>query len=238
MNVAIIVAAGRGARAGGGELKQFRLLAGEPVIVHTLRRFEECETISETLAVVPAEAVENFEATARAHRLRRLARVVAGGATRTESVWRGLETIDSSLVSVVAVHDGVRPFVQPAEIDAAVRAAEEHGAALLVAPVTDTIKRVSAGEGDKTAGGTVVETFERDSLRRALTPQCFRYALLRRAYERARAENLDATDDAALVERLGAKVVAVAGDPRNVKLTRAEDFALAETIMRGLGDGG
>ncbi|MFN2598507.1 MAG: 2-C-methyl-D-erythritol 4-phosphate cytidylyltransferase [Pyrinomonadaceae bacterium] len=238
MNVAIIVAAGRGTRAGSGGLKQFRALAGEPVVVHALRRFDECETISETVAVVPAEEAGSFEATARAHDLKKLSRVVAGGATRTESVWRGLESLDASRVFVVAVHDGVRPFVAPAEIDAAVRAAEAHGAALLVAHVTDTIKRVAVGAQNETPGETVSETLERASLRRALTPQCFQHALLRRAYERARAENLDATDDAALVERLGATVVAVAGDPRNIKLTRAEDFALAETILRALGDGG
>jgi 2-C-methyl-D-erythritol 4-phosphate cytidylyltransferase len=232
MNVAIIVAAGRGTRAGDGGLKQFRELAGAPVIVHTLRRFDECETISETIAVVPADEVENFSATARAHDLKKVARVIAGGSSRMESVWRGLETLDAARVSIVAVHDGVRPFVRPSEIDATVRAAEKCGAALLVAPVTDTIKRVSVGAETEASGETVVETLERASLRRALTPQCFRYALLRRAYERARAENFDATDDSTLVERLGSKVAAIAGDPRNIKLTRAEDFALAEILLR------
>ncbi|MDQ3906744.1 MAG: 2-C-methyl-D-erythritol 4-phosphate cytidylyltransferase [Acidobacteriota bacterium] len=235
MNVAVIVAAGRGTRAGGGEgPKQFRLLACVPVLVHTLRRFEECETITKTIVVVPADSAEEFEASARVYDLKKLARLVAGGATRTESVWKGIQSIDQSLdgaaVGVVAVHDGVRPFVAPAEIDAAVRAAEVHGAALLVAPVTDTIKEVREG--------SVVTTFERASLRRALTPQCFRFDLLRRAYERAIGEGLGATDDSFLVERLGATVVAVEGDPRNIKLTRPEDFAAAETILRGMGDGG
>jgi 2-C-methyl-D-erythritol 4-phosphate cytidylyltransferase len=156
--------------------------------------------------------------------LKKLARVVAGGASRTESVWRGLQALDAASANVVAVHDGVRPFVSPAEIDAVIKAADEHGAAILVAPVTDTLKEVE--------GGRVVRTFERESLRRALTPQCFRYDLLRRAYERALAENADATDDSALVERLGLQVVAVEGDPRNIKLTRAEDFVLAEVIVQ------
>lgn len=238
MNVAIIVAAGRGTRAGGGSLKQFRELAGVPVLVHTLRRFDECETISETVAVVPADEVENFTATARAHEIKKVVRVIAGGATRTESVWRGLESFDAARVSVVAVHDGVRPFVRASEIDATVRAAEASGAALLVAHVTDTIKRVSVGAGVEVSDETVVETLDRERLRRALTPQSFRYDLLRRAYERARAENFDATDDAALVERIGAKVVALEGNPRNIKLTRAEDFALAEMMMKGMGDRG
>lgn len=230
MNVAIIVAAGSGTRAGAGERpKQFRLLAGVPVIVHTLRRFEECETITRTVAVVPASETTEFETSARAHGLAKLARVVAGGATRTASVWKGLQAIAELDAQIVAVHDGVRPFVSASEIDATVRAAELHGAALLVASAIDTIKEVR--------DGFVVRTFERAILRRALTPQCFRYELLRRAYERAIAEGIDATDDSALVERLGAKVVAVEGDARNIKLTRPEDFALAEMMIRGWGTG-
>jgi 2-C-methyl-D-erythritol 4-phosphate cytidylyltransferase len=226
MNVAIIVAAGRGERAGAGRAKQFRDLAGAPVLVHTLRRFDECASIEETIAVVPAEEIEQFETMARAHGLRKLARVVAGGATRAESVRRGLDATETSAF-VVAIHDGVRPLVKPSEIDSVVRAAEESGAAILVAPVVDTIKEIIAGK--------IAQTFERTRLRRALTPQCFRRDLLERAYARALAEKTDATDDSALVERLGAIVVAVEGDPRNIKLTRAEDFALAEIIMKGDG---
>jgi 2-C-methyl-D-erythritol 4-phosphate cytidylyltransferase len=223
MNVAIIVAAGRGERAGVGRAKQFRELAGAPVLVHTLRRFDECASVAETVAVVPAEEIEQFEATARAHAVRKLARVVAGGATRAESVRRGLEATDAR-ARIVAVHDGVRPLVKPSEIDAVVRAAEESGAAILVAPVIDTIKEVIEG--------VITQTFMRARLRRALTPQCFRRDLLERACERALAENADSTDDSALVERLGATVVAVEGDPRNIKLTRAEDFAFAELLLR------
>jgi 2-C-methyl-D-erythritol 4-phosphate cytidylyltransferase len=223
MNVAIIVAAGRGERAGAGRAKQFRDLAGAPVLVHTLRRFDACETIDQTVAVVPAEEIEQFEATARAHALGKLARVVAGGATRTDSVRRGLAASDAA-ARVVAVHDGVRPLVKPSEIDAVVRAAEESGAAILVAPVVDTIKEVIEG--------VITQTFARARLRRALTPQCFRRDLLVRACERALAENADATDDSVLVERLGATVVAVEGDPRNIKLTRAEDFAVAEILLQ------
>ena len=223
MNVAIIVAAGRGERAGAGRAKQFRELAGAPVLVHTLRRFDECAGVAETIAAVPACEIEQFEATARAHAVRKLVRVVAGGATRAESVRRGLDAADAG-ARVVAVHDGVRPLVPPAEIDAVVRAAEESGAAILVAPVVDTIKEVIEG--------IVTQTFARARLRRALTPQCFRRDLLESACALALAENIDATDDSLLVERLGATVVAVEGDPRNIKLTRAEDFALAELLLQ------
>lgn len=229
MNVAIIVAAGRGVRAGAGRAKQFRELAGVPVVVHALRRFEECRSVGEVVAVVPGAEAADFAELAARHGLGKLARVVAGGETRTESVWRGLQAVDAATAGVVAIHDGVRPFVTPAEIDATVRAAEATGAAVLVAPVTDTIKEVG--------GGLIKSTPARENLRRALTPQCFRYDLLRRAYERALAAGLDATDDSALVELLGVAVAAVEGDARNLKLTRPEDFALAEILLRESGRG-
>ena len=225
MNVAIIVAAGLGSRAaaiGGAARKQFRELAGLPVIVHTLLRFEEAAEIGETIAVVPEAEIERTLALARAHGIGKLARAVAGGASRAESVRLGLGAVQTS-AEIVAVHDGVRPFVTAAEIDATVRAASATGAAVLVAPVIDTIKEVE--------GGRITGTRERGRLRRALTPQCFRLELLRRAYAEAAAAGLEATDDSALVERLGVEVRAVEGDPRNIKLTRPEDFALAEILL-------
>jgi len=226
MNVAIIVAAGQGTRAAAGDTvaarKQFRELAGVPVLVHTLRRFDEADEIGATIAVVPESEVDNTLALARAHGIGKLARAVAGGASRTESVWLGLQAVDTS-AEIVAVHDGVRPFVAASEIDATVRAAASTGAAVLVAPVTDTVKEIE--------GGRVMRTLARERLRRALTPQCFRLDVLRRAYAGAVSARLEATDDSALVERLGVEVLAVEGDARNIKLTRPEDFALAEIML-------
>ena len=224
MNVAIIAAAGQGTRAGGGRAKQFREISGTPIIIHTLRRFEQCSSIGEVTVVVPAGGQAELLALAARHGLRKLARVVAGGATRTESIWRGLQTVRAATAGIVAVHDGVRPFVTPEEIDRTVEEAARSGAAILAAPVVDTIKEVEAGR--------VARTPERGRLWRALTPQCFRYELLRRAYERALAEGLEATDDSALVERIGAEVSIVEGDPRNVKITTAQDIALAELLIK------
>jgi len=224
MNVAIIAAAGQGTRAGGGRAKQFREISGTPIIIHTLRRFEQCSSIGEVTVVVPAGEQAELLALAARHGLRKLARVVAGGATRTESIWRGLQSVRAATAKVIAVHDGVRPFVTPEEIDRTVEEASKTGAAILAAPVVDTIKEVEAGR--------VARTPERGRLWRALTPQCFRYDLLRRAYERALAEQSDATDDSALVERLGAEVSIVEGDARNIKITTAQDFALAEIMMK------
>jgi 2-C-methyl-D-erythritol 4-phosphate cytidylyltransferase len=223
MNVAIIVAAGRGTRAGGDGPKQFRAVAGLPLLLHALRRFEECAAIDEIVVVAPVGET-NFHLSASPRQFKKVACVVEGGTTRTESVWRGLQTLNDACTRIVAIHDGVRPFVTPAEIERTVRAAEETGAAILCAPVTDTIKVAE--------GARIARTLPRESLRRALTPQCFRYELLRRAFERARAEQIEATDDSALVELCGAEVAIVEGDSRNIKITRPEDFALAEILMK------
>ncbi|HYX42792.1 MAG TPA: 2-C-methyl-D-erythritol 4-phosphate cytidylyltransferase [Pyrinomonadaceae bacterium] len=224
MNVAIIVAAGQGARMGGGRAKQFLELAGVPVIVHTLRRFEQCATIDAYVVVLPTTETSGFLTIAEHYKLRKLTRLVAGGTTRTESVARGLQAVQAATAGIIAVHDGVRPFVTPAEIDRTVRAAETSGAAILVAPIVDTIK--------ETHDDQITRTLPREQLRRALTPQCFRYDLLCRAYEHARTQKLDMTDCSALVEQLGVAVTIIEGDPRNIKLTRPEDLALAEILLR------
>jgi len=222
-NTAIIVAAGEGRRAGCS--KQFRRIAGAPVLVHTLRRFEACASIARVVLVLPAGEAARFFAGLESYGLKKVVRIVAGGASRMESVWRGLQATRATATSIVAVHDGVRPLVAPTEIDAVVCAAHETGAALLAAPVTDTIKEVDLAHN-------VVRTLPRGALRRALTPQCFRYDLLRRAYEQAMAEGWEETDDSALVERLGIAVRVVQGSARNIKITAPEDFLIAEALLR------
>ncbi|HEY0170758.1 MAG TPA: 2-C-methyl-D-erythritol 4-phosphate cytidylyltransferase [Pyrinomonadaceae bacterium] len=225
MNFAIIVAAGRGSRAGGARAKQFREISGIPIIIHTLARFELCETVSASIVVLPEGEREEFLSLARAHGLRKVSRaVVVGGATRAESVWRGLEALEGEDAGVVAVHDGVRPFVTPSEIDRTVRAAEESGAAILAAPAVETVKEVE--------GGRVVRTPERAKLWHAQTPQCFRYELLRRAYRQPGALAAEVTDCSALVERLGEPVRVVEGGADNVKITTPRDFAVAEVLVQ------
>jgi 2-C-methyl-D-erythritol 4-phosphate cytidylyltransferase len=224
MNIAIIAAAGQGTRLGGKRAKQFLELAGVPVIIHTLRKFEQCAAIQEVVVVLPAPDVAGFLALAGKYELRKLARVVAGGATRGQSVWRGLQAVRAATANIIAVHDGVRPFVTPLEIERTVQAAKESGAAILTAPAVDTIKEV---ENNK-----VVRTLSRTRLQRALTPQCFRYELLRRAFEQSPELIENATDDSSLVESLGVTVTTVEGDARNIKITRPEDIALAERILK------
>src|SRR5712671_2352595 len=225
MNVAIVVAAGKGTRLGGNRPKQFLELDGIPVIIRTLRQFERCREIDEVVTVLRAEETAGFQSLAQQFGLRKLARVIAGGETRARSVQLGLASIDKA--EIVAVHDGVRPFVTPEEIDQVVTAARASGAAILVAPVADTIKEIKDGH--------VLRTLPRSCLRRALTPQCFRFDILRRAYDQLgeiEAEDVEVTDDCMLVERLGVDIQAVEGSARNIKITRQEDLALGEAIIR------
>ncbi|HEX6715498.1 MAG TPA: 2-C-methyl-D-erythritol 4-phosphate cytidylyltransferase [Pyrinomonadaceae bacterium] len=223
MNIAIIAAAGAGTRMASDRPKQFLLLAGTPVIIHTLKPFEHCESIHEVIVVLPAEESAGFLSLAGKFGLRKVARVVPGGATRADSVKRGLMAVRSATAEVVAVHDGVRPFVTVEEIDATVAAARSDGAAILVAAVTDTIKQVNDQR--------IVNTLDRSGLRRALTPQCFRYEVLREAYQQADVNDPSLTDESALVEQLGIPVSVVEGSARNIKITTAEDLAIAEAIL-------
>lgn len=224
MNIAIIAAAGTGSRMASDRPKQFLHLAGTPIIFHTLKPFEQCESIQEVIVVLPAEESAAFLALAGKHSLRKLSRVVPGGTTRADSVKRGLLAIRSATAGIVAVHDGVRPFVTVEEISSVVAAAESDGAAILVAPATDTIKQVD--------GNSVVKTLGRHELRRALTPQCFRYELLRKAYEQADVNDPSLTDESALVEKIGARVTTVEGSSRNIKITTPQDLLIAETFVK------
>ena len=225
MNVAIVVAGGKGVRFGGDRPKQFLEVNGSPIIIHTLRQFERCREIGSVVVVLPAEETAGFQSLIEKFALQKVTRIVAGGATRAQSVKTGLATIEEA--EVVAVHDGVRPLVTPDEIDSVVKAAGESGAAILVAGLADTIKEVRSNR--------VVNTLPRVNLRRALTPQCFRLDVLRRAYqqlEQLEGTAIEVTDDSFLVERLGLEVVAIEGSARNIKITREEDLRIAETILR------
>ena len=224
MNVAIIAAAGQGTRMGGKRAKQFLELAGIPIIIHTIQAFEACEAIQEIIVVLPEADVGNFPAVARPYKLGKVRAVVSGGVTRASSVLQGLRAVAANHSDIVVVHDGSRPLVSEPEITRTVEAAEVSGAAILVAPLVDTIKEVR--------DSVVTRTLSRDQLRRALTPQCFRYGILRQAYEQV--DELDATltDESSLVERLGVPVTVVEGSSRNIKVTGPEDLIVAEALMK------
>jgi 2-C-methyl-D-erythritol 4-phosphate cytidylyltransferase len=225
MNVAIVVAGGQGTRFGGNRPKQFLEIHGIPVIIHTLRRFEQSRQIEQVVVVLPLADVNAFQSLIEKFKLQKVGRIVAGGETRAQSVRNGLAAIDEA--SVVAVHDAVRPLVTSDEIDRVVAAAAETGAAILVAPVSDTIKQVQAEQ--------IVRTVPRPELRRALTPQAFHFQILKRAYqdlEQLEAADLDVTDDSFLAERLDIAVHVVEGSARNIKITAPEDLAIADALLR------
>jgi 2-C-methyl-D-erythritol 4-phosphate cytidylyltransferase/2-C-methyl-D-erythritol 2,4-cyclodiphosphate synthase len=226
MNIAIIPAAGSGSRFGGQIPKQFVEIAGAPVIVHTLRRFDECGDIGAIIVALRAEEIERFERMLALEGFRKPARLVVGGAERSDSILNALEAAREFQPEIVAVHDAVRPFVTPTQISAVIARAREIGAAILALRATDTIKEV---END-----LVQRTIDRRRIWRAQTPQAFRFDLLLRANEEARAANLPATmvtDDAFLVERLGSPVAVVEGSASNIKITTPEDLILAERLF-------
>jgi 2-C-methyl-D-erythritol 4-phosphate cytidylyltransferase len=223
MNTAIIAAAGRGSRMVSDRPKQFLHLAGMPIIFHTLKPFEACDSIQEVIVVLPAEESAGFLSMAGKFGLRKLVKVVPGGETRADSVKRGLMAIRRATAEIVAVHDGVRPFVTVEEIQRTVAAATKKGAAILVTPVVDTIKQIN--------DDIVLRTLDRNQIGHALTPQCFRYEILRRAYENIDVNDPSFTDESSLVERLGEPVTIVEGSPRNIKITTQLDLALAEAYL-------
>lgn len=222
MNTAIIVAAGSGKRFASETPKQFLNIAGKPVIIHTLERFEACPEIAEVILVLAFAEIEAFKIIASNYNLAKLTRIVPGGKTRAESVLNGLLAADAR-TEVIAVHDGARPLVSVQEISATIFKAKETGAACLVAPVTDTIKQIS---GDK-----ITDTLDRTNLRRALTPQAFRFEILRHAFEDSDLSD-EVTDECYLVEKLGQTIAFVEGSPQNIKITYAEDLIAAEAFIK------
>jgi 2-C-methyl-D-erythritol 4-phosphate cytidylyltransferase/2-C-methyl-D-erythritol 2,4-cyclodiphosphate synthase len=225
---AILVAAGRGLRAGAGGPKQYRTIGGQTVIYRAMEAFSGHPDVFTVQPVVnPDDAALFQEAVAGL----RHQPPTSGGATRQASVLSGLEALVTEKPDIVLIHDAARPFVTPAVISRAISAAGRTGAAIPVVPVTDTIKVT----GD---GGDVEATPERARLRIAQTPQAFRFDVILEAHRRAAREGrCDFTDDAALAEWAGLTVATFEGDPANMKLTTPEDFVREEARLASqLGD--
>jgi len=226
---AVVVAAGRGHRAGGGTPKQYRHVGGESVIRTALSAFVGHPQIDAVQPVIHAEDEAEFKmATAGLGGLRA---PVPGGASRQASVYAGLHALRGTAPDFVLIHDAARPFVSGALIARAIAAAGEHGAAVPAIAVADTVKKVDAR-------GTITATIDRNELRIVQTPQAFSYALIVDAHARAAAaDRSDFTDDAALAEWAGHRVSVFPGDSANVKLTTNEDFDRAEALrMAATGD--
>jgi 2-C-methyl-D-erythritol 4-phosphate cytidylyltransferase len=218
----VIPAAGRGDRAGAGDLKQFRPIRGVPMLLRSIRPFAQHPRVHQVAVALPAEDMERPPAWLAGLAGARL-RLVAGGATRMASVRAALAALDPAC-RIVLVHDAARPFVSRETIDAVILGAEAGQGALAALPVSDTIKR-----GD--AGRRVRETVDRRDLWRAQTPQAFPRNMLEAAYGQAGDGGDTApTDDAQLVERAGFPVILVPDSSSNIKVTTPEDFRLAEAL--------
>jgi len=218
--VAIIVAAGPGTRLGAGEPKAFVRLAGEALLARSLRALLACPAITRSVVVVPPGCVERARQLLAAITDARPLAIVEGGAERQDSVRHGLDAAGEA--ELIAIHDAARPFVSRAAVEAAIATARAHGAAIVATPATDTVKQVHPD-------GWIEATPPRERLWLAQTPQVFRTALLRAAHARAR--DSAATDDALLVEALGARVHVVHGNPENRKITTPEDLRWAEWLL-------
>jgi 2-C-methyl-D-erythritol 4-phosphate cytidylyltransferase len=215
--VAVVPAGGSGARMKRRRPKQYLPLAGTPVLVRTLRALLESDLIRGVVLAVPADRLAVTRRLLRRYRVRGIA-LVAGGAERQDSVWRALRAVPEQTRWIV-VHDAVRPFVTGDLVNRVLAAARRHGAATCGLAVRETVKRVT--------GNTVESTVERDGLWLIQTPQAFSRALLWEAHEKARRDGFAGTDDAVLIERLGAPVAVVPGLVDNIKLTTPDDLRLA-----------
>ncbi len=234
MNVAVILpAAGLGTRMGktpaekaGTSRKQFMLLEGSPIIIHTVRKFASNARVGEIVVAVREEDME-WVRDMLSKEFGERVRVVQGGNSRQESVENALRTLKPD-TDLVAVHDAVRPFIDPTAIDQVIDEAGETGAAIVGVPAVDTVKRVSRG----TTRVKIRETLPREKLVMAQTPQVFRYDILSRAFESARKDGFSATDEASMVERLDVEVTVVPGSDRNIKITKPTDMELAHLFYR------
>lgn len=218
----IIPAAGQGKRMGAGKNKLYLTIERIPVLIHTLRIFEKDDDCEGIILSIHRDDEQGFKELLKQYRIEKVTHLVYGGKERQDSVYNGIKVLQSD--GIVLVHDAARPFIQKETIQTLVQAAETEGAAVLAVPVKDTIK--------KAANFRVIETIERSSLWAVQTPQAFRVSVLKRAHEAAEAEGFIGTDDASLVERMAHKVVIIAGDYDNIKLTTPEDMFFAEAILK------
>ena len=223
--VALIAAAGRGSRMGAKEKKPYLILAGKPILAHTLSEFEQCSLIDETILIVPENEIKYSRISiVEAFTFKKVSKIVAGGLKRQDSVWEGLNVLKNGY-ELVMVHDGVRPFVSQQTLEKSIRETANYGATVAAVPVKDTIKIVSKQ-------AEVQETIARNKVWAIQTPQTFKYDILKRAYEKAIKDGFYGTDDASLVERLGIKVKIIPGSYENIKITTPEDLALGEAILK------
>lgn len=224
----IIPAAGSGERMGGSVSKQFLLLQGKPIIVHTIERFQACAAIDEIIVAVHSSSRRQAELLISEYRLSKVSKIIEGGSRRQDSVGNAIRHLDPR-AEIVIVHDAVRPFIQQKVILASIDKALSDSAAVAAVRPKDTVK---VGNTQ----GRFEHTLDRSVLWLAQTPQTFRKQVLIDAYDHAGRENIDATDDASLVERLDIRPAIVEGNFDNIKITTPDDLEFAEVLARRFKD--
>jgi len=212
----------------GPQPKQFLMLDGLPILIHSLRAFAAVERVTAIYVAVRKTEMERVEAQIAEYGFAGKVHVVEGGNYRQESVSHALAALPAQPDDVVLVHDAVRPLIDAATIERTIDAVLEHGAAIVGLPAVDTIKQV-----ERTAHGALItSTIPREFIVQAQTPQGFRVGLLRKAFEEAMKDGFIGTDEAALLERAGHPVAVVHGSPVNLKITQLGDLELAEFYLR------
>ncbi|HWG34458.1 MAG TPA: 2-C-methyl-D-erythritol 4-phosphate cytidylyltransferase [Gemmatimonadaceae bacterium] len=217
----VIVAGGTGTRTGSNELKQFRWVAGKPMLLHSVQLFQQRADVCMVVAVIPRAYAGDPPPWLFQSDLSRLL-IGVGGNKRGDSVRSGLDDLPIE-ARIVVIHDAARPLVLEATIDAVIAAARNGTGAVAALPEVDTLKRVDAN-------GKIIQTVERDGLWRAQTPQAFPREMIDDVTRRANREGVSGTDDAALCEHYGYPVVVIPGSERAMKITTEADFARAEAL--------
>ncbi len=226
----LIVAAGRGKRAGEGGPKQYRLLDGVAILARTAKAFLECEKIDHVRIIIHRDDRELYdEAMAGLLEHPKLMEPVFGGAERQDSVRLGLDSLADTPPTKVLIHDAARPFIDHETINRVIDALDHSAGAIAALPVFDTLKR-ALPSADKTRAATIDKTIPREGLWRAQTPQGFMFKDILSAHHQVIGQVL--TDDAAVAESQNIKVALIAGSPDNMKITQAEDFGMAQLLLR------
>lgn len=223
---AIVVAAGSSQRMGSDKI--FASLGGLPVLVRSVRAFEENELVDEIVVVTREEKLEQVAALVRKYALHKVSKVIIGGKTRVESCLAGVSEVDHR-AELIAIHDGARPLVTQRVIRETVRAAQAYHAAVPVVRSTDTLKLLDEE-------GVVTGSVDRETIFRVQTPQVFRADLIKGALTEAMKRGLKITDDCSAMELMGVKTHTVEGDEDNLKLTTPRDLVLAEAILKNRGN--
>jgi len=218
----IIPAAGQGKRMGAGKNKLLLELNNVPVLIHTLKVFEEDEWCEGIILVIHPQDKEEFTLLLKEHNVKKVLALVHGGKERQDSIYNALKTVKTE--GIILVHDAARPFIQKDQIHRLLNTAQKTDAAIIGVPAKDTMKTVR--------DNVVKATVERSSLWVVQTPQAFRFSLLYRAYEQAAMDGFVGTDDSSLVERISHPVTMVEGDYDNIKLTTQEDLFFAHAILQ------